>query len=37
MGNADGMSRRGNDSDYYLTPPMCIDAFLNEYTLPNFD
>lgn len=33
MGNADGMSRRGNKSDYYLTPPMCIHALLENHAI----
>jgi len=31
MGNADGMSRRGNKSDYYVTPWQCVQALIDSY------
>ena len=31
MGNADGMSRRGNDSDFYSTPPMCVHEIAKKF------
>jgi hypothetical protein len=34
MGNADGMSRRGNTSDFYVTPYPCITALLSRANIP---
>ena len=34
MGNADGMSRRGNESDDYKTPGPCVRALLDNIKIP---
>lgn len=30
MGNADAHSRRGNKSDFYITPPPCVQALVDQ-------
>lgn len=35
MGNADAHSRRGNKSDYYITPTPCVRALLDNIPMPN--
>lgn len=34
MGNADAMSRRGNKSDYYITPWQCVQALIDKTDIP---
>ena len=35
MGSADGKSRRGNKSDFYVTPFPCIEALLDNISITN--